>query len=139
MPDMAAPQVSEQIEFTVEGRPIAQPRPRVFKAGGVATDNARSLAWKSLIGYSFIEAHQGRRPRFPKPYALKVKALFMFKRPARPKYAKPIGPPDVDNLAKAVKDALKGLAWDDDAQVCSLIAEKDYSNWNGVLVTITAL
>lgn len=28
--------------------------------------------------------------------------------------------PDADNLAKSVKDALRGLAWEDDRQVCIL-------------------
>jgi Holliday junction resolvase RusA-like endonuclease len=32
--------------------------------------------------------------------------------------------PDADNLTKTVMDAMNGVAWRDDAQVCSLSATK---------------
>ncbi len=35
--------------------------------------------------------------------------------------------PDVDNLAKAVLDALNGIAWEDDSQIVRLTAWKEYS------------
>lgn len=35
--------------------------------------------------------------------------------------------PDIDNLAKAVLDALNGVAWDDDSQIVKLTASKEYS------------
>ena len=35
--------------------------------------------------------------------------------------------PDLDNLAKAVLDALKGHAWVDDSQVCVLEKRKQYA------------
>lgn len=38
-----------------------------------------------------------------------------------------ISKPDADNLVKLVKDALNGVFWHDDSQVCVLYAEKKYS------------
>lgn len=35
--------------------------------------------------------------------------------------------PDVDNLVKAVLDALNGIAYEDDAQIVSIVASKKYS------------
>ena len=35
-----------------------------------------------------------------------------------------ISVPDVDNLFKSVADALKGIAWRDDSQVCACSIEK---------------
>lgn len=35
--------------------------------------------------------------------------------------------PDVDKLVRAVKDALKGVLWHDDAQVIELVARKGYA------------
>lgn len=32
--------------------------------------------------------------------------------------------PDLDNILKAVKDAAKGILWQDDSQVCSILATK---------------
>lgn len=39
----------------------------------------------------------------------------------------PTKPPDIDNIAKIVCDALNGVAFFDDSQVCRLIVEKCYS------------
>lgn len=35
--------------------------------------------------------------------------------------------PDVDNMAKAVLDALNGLAWEDDSQIVRLSVTKEYT------------
>lgn len=40
----------------------------------------------------------------------------------------PIGKPDLDKLARALLDALKGVCWADDAQVAQLAARKRYAN-----------
>lgn len=38
--------------------------------------------------------------------------------------------PDKDNLEKSLMDALKGLAWRDDAQVCRSLTEKVVASGN---------
>lgn len=43
--------------------------------------------------------------------------------------------PDLDNLAKAVLDALNGIVWVDDARICSLILTKSYSKEPCVLLS----
>jgi Holliday junction resolvase RusA-like endonuclease len=35
--------------------------------------------------------------------------------------------PDIDNLTKAILDALNGIAWNDDAQVAQITAKKVWS------------
>ena len=48
--------------------------------------------------------------------------------------------PDTDNLQKALLDCMTKLGfWKDDAQVCSLIAEKFWSDVPGVFVFVTQL
>ena len=44
--------------------------------------------------------------------------------------------PDIDNLQKAVKDALNGIAYRDDSQVCKVMALKQYAESDGVLIEI---
>ena len=44
--------------------------------------------------------------------------------------------PDSDNLAKGVKDALNGIAYVDDAQVCFLQVRKQYAQNDGILIEI---
>lgn len=45
--------------------------------------------------------------------------------------------PDVDNLAKAVIDALNGVAWDDDSQIVQLSVHKDYTSKPSVYLSIS--
>jgi Holliday junction resolvase RusA-like endonuclease len=45
----------------------------------------------------------------------------------------------LDNVAKLVCDALNGICWADDAQVTSLIAEKEYGDQPRLDVMITRL
>lgn len=44
--------------------------------------------------------------------------------------------PDTDNAAKAILDALNGIAWGDDAQICDLRARKRYAEHAAVHVHI---
>lgn len=46
-------------------------------------------------------------------------------KPAAP--TDPIGKPDLDKLARAVLDALTGIAWVDDAQVTALVVSKRFA------------
>lgn len=48
----------------------------------------------------------------------------------------PDSKPDLDNQIKAVKDALNGIIWQDDAQVAYIIAEKRYSNKPQAEITV---
>lgn len=47
--------------------------------------------------------------------------------------------PDADNVVKAIKDALNGVVWQDDAQVCQVNVIKLYSNTSGVQIDVTEL
>ena len=44
--------------------------------------------------------------------------------------------PDIDNLQKAVKDALNGIAYRDDSQVCQVCARKQYAQSDGMMIEI---
>ena len=60
------------------------------------------------------------RRHFAKPLgeSVRVVVAFTFRRPKKSRAVYPPG--DVDNLAKGVLDALNGVAWVDDRQVCEL-------------------
>jgi len=56
---------------------------------------------------------------------------------ARDREIFPTSRPDIDNYAKAVLDALNGIAYEDDSQVIDLIVEKRYARDEpGVLVVL---
>ena len=50
---------------------------------------------------------------------IKVSIAFFFKRPKRPLFKEYAATkPDLDNLIKAVGDALEGVIWDNDSRIC---------------------
>lgn len=114
------------IRFDVEGEPVPQPRPRVYRGKSVLSDTQRSAAYKGTIA---IMARQHIKQPLLGP--IKVTLVFVLARPlSEPKtkrldrapHAKDRG--DIDNFSKTVLDALNGVAWVDDCQVYSLSATK---------------
>ena len=110
----------------IHGIPAAQQRPRFFRRGSKvgAYDPQRSKSWKEIVRWSAVEAGV---PILPGP--LKVTLFFLLPRPKSlpKKVTEHTRKPDLDNLIKSVLDALKGIAFKDDAQIVSLRATKAYT------------
>ncbi len=123
------------ISFLVHGDPIAQPRQRHSRSGRnyIPADHAVH-GYKTAVAVAAREVFKDE----PLDGCLVLKLVFVFARP-KAMYAKkyPRGRiwrqsvPDLDNLAKSVKDALKNITWFDDSQVCHLEAYKFYANIEG--------
>ena len=121
--------------FFVQGLPKPQPRPRAFSRGGVARvyDPHTAEGWKSEISL----AAKPYRPETPITGPIRLRLDFAMPRPKAHYGKKGLKPqceapyhiikPDLDNLVKAVMDALSQLQfWLDDCQVCSLTTSKQY-------------
>jgi Holliday junction resolvase RusA-like endonuclease len=68
---------------------------------------------------------------------VEVAVAFGFLPPKRPKFAPQHAVrPDLDNLLKAVLDALNGLVWTDDALIWKVMAIKSYSDKNHITVIV---
>ncbi len=115
----------------VRGEPIAQPRQRHTLRGGFVKNytpaNHPVNDYKAAIKLAWMD--QGRDSPVDGPVQLRL--VLTFSRPKSMLWKKRPMPrcwhtqkPDADNVAKAVKDALNGVAWRDDSQVCRLIVEK---------------
>lgn len=135
------------IEFTVPAVPVAQPRPRATLAHGgkgarihevthiknAATGERRPhpiAAFKATVRLAAQAAYQGP----PLEGAVVMTALFLMPRPGRLRWkSKPMPrcphtqKPDLDNLEKSLKDALKGIIWHDDSQVFDVCKQKFYA------------
>ena len=59
---------------------------------------------------------------------VEVEMRFALPKPKTVMRKQPTVAPDVDKLARAVADALNGVCWSDDAQVCKLVVTKLYSD-----------
>jgi len=88
----------------------------------------------------------------PTPLACRLELIFHMPRPKShyrtgkfSEMLKPNAPtlhtkkPDLDKLTRGVKDALSGVLYLDDSQVCSLAGEKIYSDTPGVAITLKSL
>lgn len=125
------------ITLYIDGEPKPQPRVKAYSrcgAVGVYTpDTARE--WKEYI-VAACAAKGITALRLDGPLWLDI--AFYLPRPKSRKKEKYVATkPDLDNLAKAVMDALSDAeVWRDDALVVQLTASKIYSNKTGCKVVI---
>lgn len=47
--------------------------------------------------------------------------------------------PDIDNLLKPLKDALSGIVYKDDSQICKIFAQKRYSKEARIIIKIATI
>lgn len=129
------------ISFTISGNPVPQPRPRISTKGGFARGYVPKQhpvhAYRQAVALAAATAGLGPRRD---PIVVRIWAEF-----ARPKShrtsrgaLKPTAPllprPDIDNIAKAVLDALRGMF--DDTLVADLHVTKRYGSHGSTTVEI---
>lgn len=125
-------------QFTVPGEPRPKQRPRVSVVSGRITHAytpAETAAYEAKVRNAYMDAYPAADP-FPKLTPLEVEAVFYlpipssWSRKAREKAEAgrktPTKRPDLDNLLKAILDALNAIAWSDDCQIVRTVCEKRY-------------
>lgn len=136
------------VSLIVYGDPVPQPRPRITTRGSFAHAYVPKKhpvhEYRRRIMDEVLENLPGLMDYFAGPVAVSI--AFHFARPVShlrkdgsPKASAPAYPrPDVDNLAKAVLDALTDAgAWADDSQVVTLAVRKKWSQIPHTLITIS--
>lgn len=127
--------MSAAIYFIVPGQPYGKGRPRASSRGGFVRmyTPAATLAYEAEIARLAAIA-KGDWPVMATPMSLRVIAHHAIpaswsKRKQQQALQGQVipGKPDLDNVAKAVLDALNGVVYEDDKQVIKLVAEKQYS------------
>lgn len=125
----------------IRGEPIAQGRPRAFRRGSFIGmyDPKKSSTWKDSIRMQAINQKAEMLDG-----ALKMEVRFFLSRPkSLPKKVRHhVKKPDIDNLLKSVKDALKSICYHDDSQICLVVASKEYVSEQrkpGVAILITEI
>jgi Holliday junction resolvase RusA-like endonuclease len=117
------------LRFFIPGVPVPQPRARITTRGKFAhayTPKDHPVhAWRKAVAQAALDAAGGQR--FGKAPII-IAADYVFPRPkshldknglAKPAFVDAIPPRDLDNLNKAVWDALTDAGiWKDDKQVC---------------------
>lgn len=96
---------ADGVAFTVPGRPVPKQSFRYAHGGGYTPQHVK--AWQERVGYA------ARYEYKLAPYRGAVVVRLEFWMPNRRRR-------DLDNLSKAVLDALNGIVWHDDTQVEAL-------------------
>ena len=128
------------IKFTVPGEPHGQARPRFTAAHGYVQtyDDDKSRNYKTHVrliaktamkeqGWKFAESDEGIGVNVYAYMGIPKKANKQFRADAEKGIERPLKTPDVDNIFKAVTDALSGVLFKDDKQIIHARVEKYYS------------
>lgn len=141
----------EAICFTVPGKPQGKARARTFynpKSKGMSSVTPeKTVLYENLVATCYMqEAGEGR---FTDDACLKVSVQAYFEPAKSVSKVKrkemlegnilPAKKPDIDNIVKAILDALNGVAYRDDTQVTELHVRKQYSEKPRVEVCIEKL
>jgi len=130
----------DEVKFTVYGSPVAQPR---TKSQGVITKEGRIFAHTYEPGKKDSPARQWKsdvkksaEPLMPSepwsgPIALQVQMYFprpknLYRKKDRDGSILHCAMPDTDNCLKAIADALSGLFFHNDKQICMMSGLKLY-------------
>lgn len=135
--------------FTVPGEPRGKGRPRFARTSkGVRTfTDDKTTTYENLIRWYYTQAYPRRTGNTDHPTRLTVTAHMPVPKsyPKRTHAAVASGvciphtkTPDIDNIVKAVLDALNGVAFVDDSCVSEIIARKIYSTAPRLEVEISA-
>ena len=128
------------LKFTGPGEPYGQPRPRFSAANGKVhtynTDESRNYKTQVKLIAQTAAREQGWTFAETEGIGMKVNAYMSIPKSETKKFhaaavAGDIGPtkkPDVDNIFKAVSDALNGVLYHDDRQILLARVEKHYSD-----------
>ena len=135
------------INFTVSGCPVGKGRPKFSTFNGHATayTPAKTVNYENLVKLSYQQQCEGKPyskdiplraeiiAYFPMPKSISMKRRKMMLE-GKIRHTKKC---DSDNLAKSILDALNGIAFYDDSQVCELSVSKLYSDNPRVIVRIS--
>lgn len=134
------------IVIHIPGHPVGKGRARAFQRSGGGIGHytpAKTRTWEGIARSLAVEQMQGRPP-LEEPVCLGVEIVLAVPQswPAWKRdmaLAGEIAPtvkPDRDNVLKAAKDALNGVAWLDDAYVTEGPTVKRYGAVPGVTLRI---
>ena len=119
--------------FWVPGKPIGQGAIRHSRGGiGYHANGNELKPWRVKVAWCAkavgVPILQG---------AVQVEYHFVLLKPKSVKREFPTVAPDLDHYIRALGDALKGVAFLDDAQICKIVSTKSYGENEGVEITVS--
>ena len=130
------------LAFKVHVEPVGKGRPR-FTRDGHAYTPERTRKFEAAVrahAYEFMRRMNAQRIPEGVPIDVRVVALFpipkSWPKKKKAEATKLIPRIDVDNILKAVLDAMNGVVFEDDRQVVKAVAEKRYEEKGRVIVYV---
>lgn len=140
------------IKFTYHGEAVGKGRPRVSRRGNYVHTYTpeKTRVFEEAVRFEFMASNSEKMPVYERETPLKAKVLIGVSIPksyskkkqalCRDKVLVPDKKPDIDNILKAVFDAISnGYAYEDDVQIVQVYAEKIYADEPFVEVEIDEL
>lgn len=124
-----------EIKLTISGPPKGKQRPRICRVNGrsMAYTPKETIEYERLVRASYTAVF---KVKFERNLPIEISILALY---SVPKYVSrktkelmlngrlfPTKKPDADNIIKVILDALNGLAYRDDVQICRVYFEKMY-------------
>jgi len=133
-----------KITFTVLGKPEPQGSIRAFMVGGRArltSDNAEMKPWRQQVGWEGLRVRDNDTIPFGQHVPVRVEYNFVLqplKNKSKGRFL-PSVKPDLDKLCRSCSDALTGILWLDDGQICEMVARKTYGLPPRTEITVESL
>uniref|UniRef100_A0A6M3JAY5 Putative endodeoxyribonuclease n=1 Tax=viral metagenome TaxID=1070528 RepID=A0A6M3JAY5_9ZZZZ len=134
----------KSIQITIEGRPVAQARPRFFRRGKiVGTYSGQAKDKKAWISQAILQI----KGHLEGPLAVSMVFLMPIPKGTSKKNVDAMldckihhtKKPDIDNLGKWVLDCLNGIAYQDDSQIIHLASRKLYGTAPKTMISIDVI
>ena len=135
-----------QIKFEVLGTPVWKSRPKFSAVNGhaVAYTPAKTANYETLVKLSYQQKYAGCMFDKDKPLRAIIRAFFPIPKSVSKKKREQMRDlrilhtkrPDVDNIVKAILDALNGVAYYDDSQVAEVMISKAYAEQPKVMIEL---
>lgn len=117
------------MHFVIPGKPKGKTRPRFARGGNAYTDQGTREYEEKVV-----EAFRAAGGQLRGYRAIKIRAYYLIpQRTPKKTYSemvrgriRPAKKPDLDNVLKIILDALSGVAYEDDNQICQAYIEKLY-------------
>lgn len=123
------------MRFEIPIKPKAKARPRCGRNGAIYTPMA-TVEFENEVKF-WVMQQSPKKLLGP----LKADLMFFYSRPKVSSKSRVLkdSKPDLDNLVKAVLDALNGICYDDDSQIVDLRAAKRYDEDDSIILDITQM
>ena len=122
-------------ELFIKTVPIPKGRPRFY--GGHAVTPEKTRKYEKLIRDSWEHGIvEGKNIMVDIEFRIPIPQSYSKKKKAELEWTPHNKKPDLDNLVKAVLDALNGVAFEDDSLISDINASKTYAEEPGVYIMV---